>query len=57
MAVSLAYSLFFESMLTGQQGHDHEFITRDIEHVIICHENTSFAGAVINNTNTNKKAW
>jgi hypothetical protein len=49
--------LFFESMLIGQQRHDHKFIVRDIERIIICHENTSFVDAVTNNTNANKKAW
>jgi hypothetical protein len=57
MAVSPACSLFLESMSTNQQGHDHEFIVRDIERVIVRHENTSFVGAITNNTNANKKAW
>jgi hypothetical protein len=57
MAVSLACNLFFESMLIGQQGHDHKFIVHDIEHIIIRHENTLFADFITNNTNTNKKAW
>jgi hypothetical protein len=57
MAVSPTCSLFLESMLTGQQGHDHEFIARDIERVIVHHENTLFTDAVTDNTNANKKAW
>ncbi len=52
MVVSPAYNLFFESMSTSQQGHDHKFIIHDIEHVIIHHENTSFADVVIDNANT-----
>jgi hypothetical protein len=57
MAISPICSLFFESMSTGQQGHNHKFIVRDIERLIIRHENTSFVDDVIDNTNTNKKAW
>jgi len=45
MVISLAYNLFFESMSTGQQGHDHKFIVCDIERVIIHHENTLFTSA------------
>ena len=30
MAVSPACSLFLESILTGQQGHDHKFIDKNI---------------------------
>jgi hypothetical protein len=52
MVVSPTCSLFFESMSTGQQGHDHKFIARDIERMIIHHENTSFADTVIDNANT-----
>jgi hypothetical protein len=57
MVVSPACSLFLKSMSIGQRGHNHEFIARNIERVIVRHENTSFAGAITNNTNANKKAW
>jgi hypothetical protein len=57
MAASLEFALFLESVLTGQQGHDHKFIADDIKHVIREHPSTIFAGAVTNNTSTNKKAW
>jgi hypothetical protein len=57
MAVSPACSLFLESVSTGQQGHDHKFIADDIARVIRRHEKTTFAGAVTDNTSTNKKAW
>jgi hypothetical protein len=57
MVISPACSLFLESMSTGQQGHDNKFIARDIECMIVRHENTLFADTVTNNTNTNKKAW
>ncbi len=57
MAVSPTCNLFLESMSTGQQGHNHKFIVRDIECVIVRHKNTSFVDAVTDNTNANKKAW
>jgi len=57
MAVSPECSLFLESVLTGQQGHDHKFIAEDIARVIRNHKFTTFAGAVTDNTSTNKKAW
>jgi len=57
MVVSLESALFLESVSTGQQGHDHKFIVDDIERVIREHPSTIFAGAVTNNTSTNKKAW
>jgi Protein of unknown function (DUF 659)/hAT family C-terminal dimerisation region len=57
MAVSPECSLFLESVSTGQQGHDHKFLAADIARVIRKHEGTSFAGAVTDNTSTNKKAW
>jgi hypothetical protein len=57
MVVSPESALFLESVSTGQQGHDHKFIVDDIERVIREHPSTIFAGAVTNNTSTNKKAW
>jgi hypothetical protein len=57
MAASPEFSLFLESVSTGQQGHDHKFIANKIERVIRGHPSTIFVGAVTNNTSTNKKAW
>ena len=57
MAVSPDCSLFLESVSTGQQGHNHQFIAQDISRVIHHYTSTSFAGAVTDNTSTNKKAW
>ena len=57
MTVSKEVCLFLESVSTGLQGHNHQFIAGDI--ICIIQHNTSmmFAGAVIVNTFTNKKAW
>jgi hypothetical protein len=55
MAASLEFAL--ESVSTSQQGHDHKFIADDIERVIRENPSTIFAGAVTDNTSTNKKAW
>jgi hypothetical protein len=57
MAASPEFTLFLESVSTGQQEHDHKFIADDIERVIREHPSIIFAGAVIDNTSTNKKAW
>jgi hypothetical protein len=57
MAASPNFTVFLESVSTGQQGHDHKFIANDIERVIREHASTVFAGAVTDNTSTNKKAW
>ena len=57
MAVSPGCCLFLESVPTGQQGHNHKFIAEDIARVIRHYSSTLFAGAVTDNTSTNKKAW
>jgi hypothetical protein len=57
MAVSPEFALFLESISTGQQGHDHKFIADDIERIIHEHPSIIFAGAITDNTSTNKKAW
>ncbi len=57
VAASPEFALFLESVLTGQQGHDHKFIADDIERVIRENLSTIFVGAVNDNTSTNKKAW
>ncbi|KAH9275057.1 hypothetical protein BASA83_002771 [Batrachochytrium salamandrivorans] len=38
-------------------GHDHKYIAEDIARVIRKYNSTEFAGAVTDNTSTNKKAW
>jgi hypothetical protein len=57
MAVSPGCSLYLEAVQTGQQGHDHEFIAKDVERVFTTYKDTTFAGAVMDNTSANKKAW
>ena len=57
MAVSFECSIFLESVATGQISHNHEFIANDIARVIRAYEMNNFAGAVTDNTSTNKKAW
>lgn len=57
MAVSPLHSLFLESVATGQISHDHKFIAEDLARVIRRYDTTDFAGAVTDNTATNKKAW
>ncbi|OAE21809.1 hypothetical protein AXG93_2550s1480 [Marchantia polymorpha subsp. ruderalis] len=43
-------------VLTGQQGHDNEFIANDVKRVFKTYESTTFVGAVTDNTSANKKA-
>ncbi|KAH6586484.1 hypothetical protein BASA50_000439 [Batrachochytrium salamandrivorans] len=57
MAVSPEFSFFLESVSTGQQGHDHKYTAENIARVIRKYDSTEFAGAVTDNTFTNKKAW
>ena len=57
MAVSPSRCLFLESVSTGEQGHDADFLARDIIRVILKHNTTMFAGAITDNTSTNKKMW
>ncbi len=57
MAVSPSCSLYLEAVQTSQQGHDHEFIAKDVERVFTTYKDTTFAGAVMDNTSANKKAW
>jgi Protein of unknown function (DUF 659) len=57
MAVSPERSLFLECILTGQQTHTADFIANDIARVIRSYPDTTFAGAVTDNTSANKKAW
>jgi Protein of unknown function (DUF 659) len=43
--------------MTGQQQHNHKYFAEDIACVIQKYESTEFAGAVADNTSTNKRAW
>jgi hypothetical protein len=57
MAALPKFAMFLELVSTGQQGHDHKFIANDIERVLREHPSIIFAGAITDNTSTNKKAW
>jgi hypothetical protein len=57
MAVSLSACLLLESVSTGEQGHDVDLLARDIIRVILKYNTTVFAGAITDNTSTNKKMW
>jgi cephalosporin-C deacetylase-like acetyl esterase len=57
MVVSKDCCLFLESVSTGLQGHNHQFISWDISCIIQHNTSMMFAGAVTDNTSTNKKAW
>jgi hypothetical protein len=57
MAISPPITLFLESVSTGEQGHNADWIASDIERVIEKYPKTAFAGAVTDNTSTNKNAW
>ena len=57
MATSPLTTLFIESVSTGEQGHNADWIASDIERVIEAHPKTTFSGAVNDNTSTNRSAW
>jgi hypothetical protein len=57
MATSPSTTLFLESVSTGEQGHNAEWIASDIQRVMKCYPTTSFAGVVTDNTSTNKNVW
>jgi hypothetical protein len=57
MASSPAKTVFLESVATGTQGHTAEWISSDIERIITKFKDTTFAGAVTDNTSANKNAW
>ena len=56
MAVSPTNSLFLESVNTEEQGHDAEWISKDLSRVID-NLGSNVVGAVTDNTATNKKVW
>ncbi|KAH9275053.1 hypothetical protein BASA83_002767 [Batrachochytrium salamandrivorans] len=58
MAVSPEFSFFFSSRCRrANRDTDHKYIAEDIARVIRKYNPTEFAGAVTDNTSTNKKAW
>ncbi|KAI2498263.1 transposase [Fragilaria crotonensis] len=57
MATSPSSTLFLESVSTGEQSHNAEWIASDIQRVMASYPTTTFAGAVTDNTSTNKNAW
>ena len=56
MAVSPINSLFLEAVNTGAQGHDANWLSKDLTRVIDSLHNNA-VGAVTDNTATNKKVW
>lgn len=56
MAVCPTNSLFIESVCTGEQGHDADWIASDLQRVMDS-LGCNVVGAVTDNTTTNKKAW
>jgi hypothetical protein len=57
VAASPENTIFLESVMTGQQGHDSEFIAKNIRCVFKLYSSTKFAGAVTDNTAANQRAW
>lgn len=57
MATSPSKTMFLESVATGTQGHSAEWIASDLDRVMQKYPDTSFAGAVTDNTSANKAAW
>ena len=57
MATSPEFSIFLESISTGQQLHDATWIAGDMQCVFNAYPSTLFAGAVTDNTSANKNAW
>jgi hypothetical protein len=57
MATSPLMSLYLESVSTGEQSHNADWISADIRRVIASLPNTTVSGVVTDNTSTNKSAW
>ncbi|KAF4132670.1 hAT family C-terminal dimerization region [Phytophthora infestans] len=51
------YTFFFESVYTGTQAHDAEFLAADIERVIAKYDFLEVGAVVTDNTNANKATW
>jgi hypothetical protein len=57
IALSPMRSLFLESVSTGEQGHNSDFIANDILRVMAKFSETQFSGATTDNTSANRSAW
>ena len=57
MATSPSSTLFLESVSTGEQNHDANWIASDIQRLMARYSKTTFAGAVTDNSSANKNAW
>ncbi|KAF4130774.1 hAT family C-terminal dimerization region [Phytophthora infestans] len=51
------YTFFLESVYTGTQAHDAEFLAADIERVIAKYDFLEVGAVVTDNTNANKATW
>ena len=54
MVTSPEFSIFLESISTGQQGHDATWISGDIQRVFSTYPSTLLAGAVTDNTSATR---
>lgn len=50
-------TFFLESVYTGSQGHDAQFLSADIKRVVLKYDFLSVGAVVTDNTATNKAAW
>jgi len=57
MASSPSKTVFLESVATGTHGHTAEWLSSDIKRIITKLKDTTFAGAVTDNTSANKNVW
>jgi hypothetical protein len=57
MATSPDCCLFLESVKTGKKGNNADWISGHLSRVLMAYHSTAFAGALTDNTATNKKAW
>eukprot|EP00474_Spongospora_subterranea_P005887 CRZ06345.1 hypothetical protein [Spongospora subterranea] len=57
IAISPNKSLFLESVSTGEQGHNANFIANDILRIMQQFPDTKFSGVITVNTSANRNAW
>jgi hypothetical protein len=57
IAISPNKSLFLESVSTGEQGHNANFIAGDILRIMQKFPDTKFSGVITDNTSANRNAW
>jgi hypothetical protein len=57
IATSPKKTLFLESVSTGEQSHNSNFIASDILRIMEKYNDTKFCGVVTDNTAANKNAW